>query len=110
MGNLVLIEIFLNGDVRNGSYRSNVGQDFVVLHKLPRLFKRLWRAVGIVERNQVHLPVVDATLLVQHLKVARHDAAVARKCGSRTAIGNGLADLDFSVRYAWTIFFFGGFS
>jgi hypothetical protein len=30
-GDLVLIEIFLNGDIRNGPYRSNVGQDFVVL-------------------------------------------------------------------------------
>jgi hypothetical protein len=34
MGDLVLIEIFLNGDVRNGSYRSNVGQDFVALDQL----------------------------------------------------------------------------
>jgi hypothetical protein len=50
MGNLVLIEIFLNGDIRNGSYRSNVGEDFVVLDQLSRLFKRFWRAVGIVER------------------------------------------------------------
>ena len=63
MGDLVLIEIFLNGDIRNGSYRSNIGQDFVVLDQLSRLFKRFWRAVSIVERKHGRgMPDLDESL------------------------------------------------
>jgi hypothetical protein len=71
-------------------------RDLVALHQAPRLLHRLRRRVAIVERNQVDLAAIDAAALVQHLEIA--DLALAERAERRyrTAVGHGLADLDFA--------------
>jgi hypothetical protein len=103
---LVLVEVFLHGDIGNGADGPDLGENAIVINELAGLFNRFRRAERILERDQVDLPAVDAALLVQHLEIADHDTAIARKGGRRPAIGNRLAYFDFGVRNARAIHFF----
>lgn len=53
------VEILLDGDVRRGSYRADLGKDADILDELSGLLDRFRRTVGVVELSEADLASVD---------------------------------------------------
>jgi hypothetical protein len=61
------------------------------------------RAVAVIAGDEVDPAAVDAALFVDHVEIGDFglaDRAVGR---GRTAIGHGVAELDFGVAGAWSV-------
>ena len=70
---------------------------------LARQLDRLGRREAVIVGDEGDLAAVDAALVVDHLEIGDlrlADHAVGR---GRTAIGHGLAELDFGVAGAWSV-------
>jgi hypothetical protein len=96
-GTLRLVQIALRRGVRRGAERTENPEHLVLLDKAPGLLDRLWRAVAVVESDEVDFAAVDPALIVDHPVKGRLRAPDRGEGGSRTAIGDCLADLDLDV-------------
>ena len=101
---LVGVEIGAGGEVQRRAEHAEHHGHFVLLDQAAGLLDRLRRAVAVVDRNEGDLAAVDAAAVVDHLEEGGFglaDLAVGR---GRTAIGDGLTDLDFGVADAGAVF------
>ena len=99
-----IVQIFLDRCIRRGTDDLEGGENLVAFDELAHLLDRLRRTVGIVVLNEVDLAPLDAALLVDHADIGGLHLADAAIGGSRTAEGNGLAELDLRVARAGVVF------
>ena len=77
--------------------------DMLLLDETAGLLDRLRRAVAVVEADEIDLAAVDAALIVDHLEIGGLRPADHAVGGGRSAVGDGLAELDLGVRDAGRI-------
>jgi hypothetical protein len=77
---------------------SGTGKHLFVLDEPPRLLEGVWRAVGVIQADEIDLAAIDPAQLVDHPEIGRLGATDHSIGGGRAAVGHGLADLDFSLR------------
>ena len=95
---LLGIEIFLDGDVRRGPYRTDLGKDADILDELSGLLDGFRRTVGVVELSEADLASIDPAPLIEHVEVAEHCPSSPRaKRGRRAAERRRLTELDLGV-------------
>ena len=100
---LVGIEIFGDRRARRRSHRGEDEGDAVVLDQPACCFHGLGRREGVVQRDQIELAAVDATLLIDLVEIGRDHLAGDAERGRRSAIGHGVADLDLGIVHPWTV-------
>jgi len=94
---LVFIEISANGQIGRGSKSVEQEQDLILFNQLANDFDCLRRAVAVIAADEVDLPTVDTSLVVDHREVGRLRFTYDSVGGSRPAIGHRVADLDLGV-------------
>ena len=94
---LLRVEVFLHSRAGRCAEAVENEQHLLLLDQAAGLLDRLRRRVGIVERDEVDLPSVDAALLIDHLEIGGvHDALCAvGRYGS--GIGYRLSDRDLGI-------------
>ena len=80
-----------------GAERVEEESDFLLFDKAAHLLDCLRRTVAVVEADQVDLAAVDAAHVVDHLEIGGLGFADHPVGGGWSAIGHGLADLDFRI-------------
>ena len=105
MGHFFSVHVLVNGGIRRGTQSTHHQQDLFLLDQTTNHFNCLWRAVAIVQTDEVDFASVDAALFVQLFEISRlhfADRAVSR---GGSAVGHGLTDFDFRVAGTGIVFF-----
>ena len=94
---LVVIAILPDRRIGWSAQRLEQERDLLVLDETAHLLDGLWRAIGVIEADQVDFAADHPTPLVDHLEIgdlSATDHAIGR---GGAAIGHGLPNLDLCV-------------
>jgi len=96
----------MHGGLRRGAERAEQCQHLLLLHKPPRRFNALRRAIGIVHGEEFDVAAIDAALFIQHLEIRLADPTKHAVQRTRAAVRHCLSHLDLSVARAGIVFLF----